>query len=38
MGLLNIFWDILDERKGNLGQECVKRGCYLSREKLEQLP
>ena len=22
----DIFWDILDKRKGNLGQECVKDG------------
>ena len=24
--IVNIFWDILDKRKGNLDQECVKRG------------
>ena len=33
-----IFWDILNKRKGNLGEECVKRGFYPFRAKLEQLP
>ena len=33
-----IFWDILNKTKDNLGQECVKGGFYSSRAKLEQLP
>ena len=24
-----IFWDILEKVKGNLGQECVKRGPFI---------
>ena len=33
----DIFWDILNKMKHNLGQECVKGGFYPSRVKLEQL-
>ena len=29
-----IFWDILDKRKGNLGQECVKRGLLSFQGKI----
>ena len=31
--LFDIFWDILDKRKGNLGQECVEGGllCFQSK-------
>ena len=32
---LDIFWNILDKRKGTLGQECVKGGLLA---KLEQMP
>ena len=35
---LVIFWSILDNRNGNLGKKYVKRGFYLSRVKLQQLP
>ena len=38
IGFFDIFWDILDKRKSNLGQECVKIGFYPSRTKLEPLP
>ena len=31
-----IFWDILDKLKGDLSQECVKKGLYFFRAKLEQ--
>ena len=34
----DIFWNILDKRKDNLGQECIKGGFYHSRAKLKQLP
>ena len=29
----DIFWDILDKRKDNLGQECVKRGLLFFQGK-----
>ena len=34
----DIFWDILNKMKDNLGQKCVKGGFYPSKAKLEQLP
>ena len=34
----DIFWDILNKMKDNLGQECVKGDLYPSRAKLKQLP
>ena len=34
----DIFWDILDKRKGNLDQERVRRGLHPSRAELKQLP
>ena len=36
----DIFWDILDKMKDNLGQECVRGGGGFnpSRTKLKQLP
>ena len=36
--VFDIFWDILNKRKDNLVQECVKGIFYPSRAKLEQLP
>ena len=33
----DIFWDILNKIKNNLGQECVKGGFYRYRAKLKQL-
>ena len=35
-GFFDIFWDILNKMKDNLGQECA--GFFPSRAKLEQLP
>ena len=32
-----IFWDILDERKSNLGQECEKGGFHPSGAKMKEL-
>ena len=34
----DIFWDILNKMKDNLGQESVKGGFYPSRAELEQFP
>ena len=34
----DIFWDILNKIKDNLGQECVEGDFYPSSAKLEQLP
>ena len=36
--VFDIFWDILNKMKGNLGQECVKGGFYPSRAKLKEFP
>ena len=33
----DIFWDILNQMKDNLGQECVKRGFYPTMANLDQL-
>ena len=36
MSILLVFyisWDILDKRKGNLGQECVNRGLLFFQDK-----
>ena len=32
---VDIFWDILDKKKGNLGQQCVKKSFYPSRASLK---
>ena len=29
IGFFQIFWDILNKMKDNLGQECVKRGASI---------
>ena len=33
----DIFWDILDRRKGNFGQECRKRGPLSFQGKIEKI-
>ena len=36
--LFAIFWDILDKMKGNLDQECVKRGLLSFQGKIGTIP
>ena len=36
IGFFEIFWDILNKLKDNLGLECVRESFYPSRAKLEQ--
>ena len=38
IGFFDISCDILNKMKDKLDKKCVKKGFYLSRAKLEQLP